>query len=77
MLMEDIERGQRVEGFSIEIPDEEGEWKTIFSGTTIGYKRLIRIPDTKAKIIRVRIDSCRLPANIKTIGAYYAEPIAE
>lgn len=77
MLMEDIERGQRVEGFSIEIPDEEGEWKTIFSGTTIGYKRLIRLPDTRAKIIRVRIDSCRLPANIKTIGAYYAKPIAE
>lgn len=77
MLMEDIDRGQRVEGFSIEIPDEEGEWKTIFSGTTIGYKRLIRIPDTNTKTIRVRIDSCRLPANIKKIGAYYAAPIAE
>jgi alpha-L-fucosidase len=72
MLQEDISRGQRVEKFFIEALSEQ-QWDTIATGTTIGYKRLIRFPEKKADEIRLTITSSRATPHISTFALYHAE----
>ncbi|MDB4292172.1 alpha-L-fucosidase [Maribacter sp.] len=54
MIQEPIRYGQRISRFEVDVL-QHTEWKTVFKGTTIGYKRLIRIDPIKASKIRVRI----------------------
>jgi len=70
-VQEDISKGQRVEKFTVEAY-RDGRWQSLGEGTTIGYKRMLRFPELTADSIRVRIDSCRLCANISNVSAYYA-----
>jgi alpha-L-fucosidase len=72
MLQEDISRGQRVEKFVIEAL-AGSEWDTIATGTTIGYKRLIRFPEVKADEIRLTIVSSRATPHISTFALYHVE----
>lgn len=72
MLQEDISRGQRVEKFVIEA-QSGSRWDTIATGTTIGYKRLIRFPEVKADEIRLTIVSSRATPHISTFALYQAE----
>lgn len=76
MLREDISKGQRMEAFTVEALTADG-WKEIAKGTTFGYKRLIRIPAVEARQLRVKVDACRLAANISEVAAYYARPLEE
>lgn len=76
MLCEDISKGQRMEAFTVEALTADG-WKEIAKGTTVGYKRLIRIPAVEARQLRVKVDACRLAANISEVAAYYARPLEE
>ena len=71
MLQEDVSRGQRVEAFTVEA-HVDGEWKVVAKGSTIGYKRLLRFPNTAADAIRVTVDECRGVANISRVGAFLA-----
>jgi alpha-L-fucosidase len=68
-LQEDIRVGQRVEKFVLEYYDH-GQWKEAASGTTIGYKRLIRFPAVTAHAVRLRIISSRLNPTIAEFGLY-------
>jgi alpha-L-fucosidase len=72
MLQEDIRMGQRVEKFVIEAQLDQ-QWDTVATGTTIGYKRLIRFPDVKADEIRLTIKSSRARPNISTFALYYTD----
>ncbi len=72
MLQEDISKGQRVEKFIIEALSGT-QWDTIATGTTIGYKRLIRFPEVKADEIRLTIVSSRATPYISTFALYNAE----
>ena len=76
MLREGISKGQRMEAFTVEALTADG-WKEIAKGTTVGYKRLIRIPAVEARQLRVKVDACRLAANISEVAAYYARPLEE
>lgn len=76
MLREDISKGQRMEAFTVEALTADG-WKEIAKGTTVGYKRLIRTPAVEARQLRVKVDACRLAANISEVAAYYARPLEE
>lgn len=71
MLQEDISQGQRVEKFIIEALTDD-HWDTIATGTTIGYKRLIRFPEVKADEIRLTIVSARATPHISTFALYSA-----
>lgn len=72
MLQEDISRGQRVEKFVIEAL-ADAKWDTIATGTTIGYKRLIRFPEVRADEIRLTIVSSRATPHISTFALYHVE----
>ena len=69
LLQEDIMKGQRIEKFHIDYWTGS-EWKECASGTTVGYKRLLRINDTEGTKIRLVIDASRGSANIKSFGVY-------
>ncbi|MEI8006750.1 MAG: alpha-L-fucosidase [Bacteroidota bacterium] len=68
-IQENIKNGQRVESFLVEIPDGKA-WKVIASGTTIGYKRLLRFPRLQAGMVRIRITSSRQNPEISEIGLF-------
>jgi alpha-L-fucosidase len=72
MLQEEISRGQRVEKFVIEAL-ADAKWDTIATGTTIGYKRLIRFPEVRADEIRLTIVSSRAAPHISTFALYHVE----
>lgn len=71
-LQENIAVGQRVEQFSLEYQNANGNWRTIATGTTIGYKRLLRFDNITAKHLRLSILSSRLNPAISEFGIYYS-----
>jgi alpha-L-fucosidase len=69
MLQENFRNGQRVEGFAIEAWINN-KWVEISSGTTIGYKRLLRFGLTKTGKVRLNIKTARNNPEISTFGLY-------
>ena len=53
MLQEPIFLGQRINHFTLYIREADEEWREIVAGTTIGYKRLLRIEEEKARFIKI------------------------
>jgi alpha-L-fucosidase len=75
-LREDITKGQRVEGFKVEAKKGDN-WFTVTSGTTIGYKRLLRFPAVTSDEIRLSIIDSRSKANISTFALFRSPEIME
>jgi alpha-L-fucosidase len=76
MIREDIRSGQRVETFAVDAWDESG-WKEIARGTTIGHKRLCRVPTVKAARVRLRLPGARAPVSIAGFGLFLDPTRAE
>ena len=53
-LREDISLGQRISSFLVET-EKDGHWTVLTEGTTIGYKRILPIPEYVSRHLRVRI----------------------
>lgn len=71
LIQEFVNLGQRVKAFSLE-KEVNGNWEKIEEGTTIGYKRILRFPDTEAQKIRINfLDGKGIPV-ISEIGVYSA-----
>ena len=69
MLQEPIRFGQRIAEFSIEAKIDDN-WREIAKGTTIGYKRLLRIKTLKTDKVKILIKKTNnLPA-ISNFGLY-------
>lgn len=69
-LQEPIRRGQRVSSFAVDAWDGTG-WTQVSSGSTIGYKRLIRLAaPVTAQRVRLRILGSRATPMISTVGLY-------
>ncbi len=71
MLQEPIRFGQRISAFAIEARIE-GEWAAIARGTTIGYKRLLRIPGVTADRVRIRIQRANNTPALSHFGLFKA-----
>ena len=77
-LQEYIPLGQRVEEFSIECwSKDENDWITLKTGTTIGYKRILRFPTTTANRIRVNIEKSLACPVLNEIGLFFEETLIE
>lgn len=61
--------GQRVEQFYVDVM-REGAWQECATGTTIGFRRLLRTAPITGTAFRVRITKQRGPASIKDFGLY-------
>jgi alpha-L-fucosidase len=74
MLQENITKGQRVEAFKVEAIIDN-DWQTIAESTTIGYKKLLRIPETTTDKVRLTIMASRDHAIIANMGLFHAPEI--
>jgi len=69
MIREPIHLGQRIAGFRIEVK-EQNEWHSIFEGTTIGYKRLIRIDPVTTSEVKLTILEANNTVAISEFGLF-------
>jgi alpha-L-fucosidase len=69
VIQEYIKLGQRVRSFSIEIW-KDGHWKKVASGTTVGYKRILKIDPSETGKIRVNILDSRACPVISNVEIY-------
>jgi alpha-L-fucosidase len=71
MIREYIPEGQRVEAYALEVWDGTS-WQACSRGTTIGYKKLDRFPDTTATKVRLIIQKSRAAPLIRELGLFRA-----
>ena len=45
-------------------------WKNIFKGSTIGYKRILRIPKVKTNKIKLRVKAANNTVAISNVGLF-------
>ncbi len=74
LVQEYIALGQRVRKFTLDAM-LNGEWKEIASETTIGYKRILRLPTVKTNKIRLNITDSKACPLISNIEIYLAPKI--
>jgi alpha-L-fucosidase len=66
-----VKFGQRISGFEVDIMGEKG-WETVFEGTTIGYKRLIRIAPVSTSQVRLKVIHANNTVAISNFGLFKA-----
>ena len=69
LIQEYIKLGQRIKSFSVEI-EKDGNWLEIAKGTTIGYKRILRINPVEAQKIRLVISDSKACPVISNLEIY-------
>ena len=69
VLQEFIKLGQRVKAFNVEAYSG-GTWKPLANGTTIGYKRILRVEPVEAEKIRVNITAAKACPLISGVKVY-------
>jgi alpha-L-fucosidase len=74
VLQEPIALGQRVGAFEVEAL-AAGQWTRIGAGSTIGYKRILVVPDTKTDGVRITIHEARGAPLIAEIALHLSPPV--
>ena len=69
VLMEHIESGQRIEAFAL-ASEHQGSWRRLFSGNSVGYKRICRFEPVQIRALRVEIGASREYPTLASLGAY-------
>ena len=69
LLQEYIKLGQRVKSFTIEAKTAEG-WRKIGEGTTIGYKRIVKVDPVETGSIRISINDAKACPVLSTIELF-------
>lgn len=76
-LEEMISLGQRVQEYNVEVYDAKSQaWTTVANGTTIGYRKLDRIPLVKASRVRLNITKALACPTIKSFGIHL-DPVSK
>lgn len=77
-IQEYIPLGQRIQQFSVDVyNDNLGEWKEVYKGQTIGYKRLVRLAPTTASKVRINILASQDVPVLNQVGVYKADTAIE
>ena len=71
LLQENISLGQRIHEFTLEI-EENGEFKEVCKGTTVGYKRILRFDNVKTAKGRLTLKTDAPCLTLSNIGIYTA-----
>ena len=69
VLQEDLNLGQRVAAFTVEAR-VDGQWETVAEETTVGFKRIVLLPDITADAVRIRVDESLAKPHLRTIALY-------
>jgi len=69
VLKENIMCSQRIENFTISVEIDE-EYKTVYEGTVIGYKRIVKMDPIKTKKVKIHILDSRVAPTLSFMGIY-------
>jgi alpha-L-fucosidase len=69
VLQEYIKLGQRIESFTVD-SWIDNNWSQIASGTTIGYKRILRVDSTETNKVRINITGAKACPLISNVEVY-------
>jgi alpha-L-fucosidase len=69
MVQEYIRLGQRIKDFSIEV-EQNNQWVPVAHGTTIGYKRILRITPVTAQKVRLVINGSKACPVISNLAIF-------
>ena len=69
VLQEDLKLGQRVAAFTVEA-HVDGTWKALAQETTVGFKRIVLLPEVTADAVRIRVDESLAKPFLTTIALY-------
>ncbi|KAJ6309627.1 hypothetical protein OIU76_014549 [Salix suchowensis] len=69
-VQEPIHMGQRIMAFHLEILNEDGDWRRVINGTTVGYQRLLQFPSVESQYLKFVIDKSRADPLISHLGIY-------
>jgi alpha-L-fucosidase len=75
VLQEDLAKGQRVLAFKVEAMDSRGQWKAVYEGTSVGFKRICYFEPIQAKKIRVMFTNVKARPQIANFAAYFVRGI--
>ena len=71
VLKEHLPMGQRVESFALDVWDDaSASWRETASGTTVGYKRIVRFDPVRTSAVRIRITDSRVCPVLSFVGLY-------
>lgn len=70
LMKEFIPLGQRITSFQLSIWENDA-WKKIGEGTTVGYQRILRLPDQETTKIKIDI-AAKAPITVKSVELYNA-----
>ena len=78
VLQEYIPLGQRIKAFRVEVKEEDG-YKEIANETTIGYKRILRLPQVTTSQLKITFTDAKGSPTISNVEVYLAtaEPTTE
>jgi len=80
VLAEPTELGQRIRRFRVSVPAGPGtsnnnrDWRVLAEGTTVGHKRIVRVPETRAPRVRVEILDARACPLLSAVGVHHTKP---
>jgi alpha-L-fucosidase len=74
MLQEAITQGQRIERVRVSV-GVQGGWQELAETTTVGQKRLLRIPRVTADRVRIEVLESRVAPTLAAVGLYQAAPL--
>jgi alpha-L-fucosidase len=70
VLHEDVAQGQRVLEFTVRGLDRRGRWKELYSGTSIGSKRICWFTRTEVKTVQVVFTNVKAEPRIANMALY-------
>lgn len=70
VIKENILKSQRIEKFSVELLETDGSYRCVYNGTTVGYKKIVRLNNERTHSVRIRITDSRVCPCISFIGIY-------
>lgn len=65
--------GQRIEKHALDAW-VDGQWQEVATGTTVGYKKILRFAAITTDQLRVRVTESRLDATVSAVAAHYYAP---
>ena len=77
-LEEPVQLGQRIHRFRVFVEEEvksgPSSWRELAAGTTIGARRILRVPETSTGGIRIRIDDAMATPALSRLSLYLSPP---
>ncbi|WP_163382872.1 alpha-L-fucosidase [Cyclobacterium jeungdonense] len=75
LVQEYIALGQRIKSFELNIKAADGTWQNLASGTTVGYKRILRLPEAETTAIRFVITDAKASPTIQHMAFFLAPKV--